>query len=160
MKSHDSLARMYLSENPEGDSLRWKNQIDEVCSEYYQDLLRCAELLSQWQRLKYINMKELNLRNAENLLLQAQVAETQAELAERMCAMKMYKETPTTVEAFRILSNSLDERILETREKLRSKRALRVTYEDVFTAGYDQVLNKYTELCNVIKKKEHLMEMM
>jgi len=159
-KSHESLGRSYLTENPGDDLLRWKDKIDEVCAEYQLDLIRWADLMYQWQQLKYIDMKEININNAGNLLLQEQVAETKAKITKKTCALKMFKETPTTVDAFKILNQSLDDRLLEAREKLRMKRALKVTYEDVFSTGYDQVLAKYTELCGIIKKKEHLMEML
>ena len=141
----------------ETDSLRWKGTIDEVCSKYYEINLRCLCLLGQWQRLKYADMKELNLENADDLLLQSKILEAKAKISYDTCALRMFQETPMTLNALKILSDFLTAKIADGRENLRKKKALKISYDDVGTPAYEQILNNYTELCAVIKKKDHLL---
>ncbi|XP_043285006.1 uncharacterized protein [Venturia canescens] len=157
-KSVDSAMKNSFLESNESDLMRWNDPTSEICTEYYRDLLTCADLLYQWRRLKYIETQELNMKNAENLLLQAQIAEAEAKISWKSCATRLFNETPKTIEAFTILSENLDSHIFKLRQDIQKKEMSKISYSDVASNEYDKLLKKYTEICKAIKKKEQLLE--
>lgn len=138
----------------------WKEKIGEVCNEYQRDVMKLAELLEDWKKLKYDDVEEINVKRAGTKLLQAQIAEIQARITKLSCTLKMLRETPTTISAFKTISHDLNEKIANVEGEIRKKKLLKRQYEDLQGTEYDEVLKRYLDLCATIKKEERLLEML
>ncbi|XP_015127384.1 uncharacterized protein LOC107048633 [Diachasma alloeum] len=160
MDTNKSCARLDLSRMNESLLSDWKEKIGEVCNEYQRDVVKLAELLEDWKKLKYDDVEEINTKKAETKLLQSQIAEIQARLTKISCTIKMFKETPTTITAFKTISHELDEKIAHVEGEIKRKKLLKKQYEDLQGTEYDEVLKRYLDLCATIKKEERLLEML
>lgn len=138
----------------------WRDKLEELCNEYQRDILKCDELLNEWQKYKFNDMEELNLKKADEKYLQAQIAEAQAKITKITCSIKMFKETPITIDAFKKLSHDLDDKINNIESEIKKKKALKKQYEELQNTEYDDVLKRYLDLCSTIKKEERLLEML
>ncbi|XP_014224923.1 uncharacterized protein LOC106651087 [Trichogramma pretiosum] len=156
-KNNESMLCQRFQQKGELENIHWKEKIEEVCYEYQRDLLYCLELLKQWEDIKSrVNKK--NTKDAENLLLQAEIAEKKAMITKLTCTIRMYLETPVTVDAFRILNNSLDDKLASVTQEIQTKNDLLKAYSALNGTEYDEILRKYLEICHVIKKKKKLLE--
>lgn len=138
----------------------WRDKLEDVINEYQRDILKCDELLNEWQKYKFNDMEELNLKKADEKYLQAQIAEAQAKITKITCSIKMFKETPMTIDAFKKLSNDLDDKINTIETEIKKKKELKKQYEELQNTEYDDVLKRYLDLCATIKKEERLLEML
>lgn len=138
----------------------WRDKLEDVCTEYQRDVLKCDELLSEWQKYKYNDMEELNLQKSNDKYLESQIAEAQAKITNITCTIKMFRETPTTIDAFKRISHDLDEKIINIENDIKKKKALKQEYEELKNTEYDDILKRYLDLCLTIKKEERLLEML
>ncbi|XP_003424916.1 uncharacterized protein LOC100679700 [Nasonia vitripennis] len=157
LKNNDSILRSRLQQKEELDNIHWKDKIDEVCMEHKRDLLHCRKMLNQWNELR-CKINEKITKDSENLLLQAEIAEMKVIISKLTCTIRMYKETPETVEAFRILNASLDEQIARVNEEIAEKIELKKAYDVLNNTEYDEILRKYLDMCHIVKKKRNLLE--
>lgn len=102
-------------------------------------------------------MSQANLEKAGHLLLQAQIAELQAKLTKLSCTIKMFKETSTTMDAFKMLNQAIEEKLKAVQDEIRKKEELKKLYDNLKNTEYDEVLENYLQLCNAIKKKKHIL---
>ncbi|XP_011309229.1 uncharacterized protein [Fopius arisanus] len=160
MDVNRSRCRLALCRIDESLLSDWKEKLGEVCNEYQRDVMKLAELLEDWKRLKYDDVEEINVKKAETKRLQSQLAELQARLSKISCTIKMFKETPRTIAAFKSISHDLDERIAGVEGEIKKKKLLKKQYEDLQGTEYDEVLKRYLDLCATIKKEERLLEML
>ena len=156
VKNNESILRSRFQQKSELENLHWKDKIDEVCLEYKRDLLHCLKLLREWNELRN-KINEKNTKDAERLLLLAEIAETKAIITKLSCTIRMYKETPTTVDAFKILNEHLDEKIASVNEEIAEKTELKKAYDVLRSTEYGGILKKYLELCHIVKKKRILL---
>lgn len=156
LKNNESILRSHFQQKPDLENVHWKDKIDEVCMEYQRDLRLCKQMLDQWNDLK-LQMNQTNTKDAENVSLRAQIAELKAIITKLSCTIRMYKETPVTVNAFKILNSSLDERIVSINEEIAEKNELKKAYDALSSTEYDEILRKYSELCLAIRKKTKLL---
>ncbi|XP_034947208.1 uncharacterized protein [Chelonus insularis] len=157
MKKKESLAKEQLLKMNDLDILHWKNKIDEICKAYCQDINTCHNLLNEWQRLKYEDMKTLNQQKAQSILLQNQVTDLQTRIVKLQYSLQMFRETPETLEAFEILDRKLEEKLMDIQTEVKNKKLLSKQYHDLLGTEYDDILNKYLELRAIIKKDERLL---
>lgn len=141
-------------------AVRWKNKINDLVLQCESDLLRYISLMDKWNKLKYENVSQAYLEKTGYLLLQAQVAELQAKITKLSCTIRMFKETSTTVDAFKMLNRLVDEKLKIIVNEIRQKEDLKKLYDDLKNTEYDQVLLMYSQLCNAIKKKKHILDML
>lgn len=128
-----------------------------MCLEHKRDLVNCLKTLEQWCKLQH-DIQEKSLKIAESLLLQTEVAELKAKITKLSCTLRMYRETPMTIDAFKILNNSLDEKITNINYEIADKKALKKAYESLHGTEYDEILRKYLETCHIINKKKKLLD--
>ncbi|XP_014470823.1 PREDICTED: uncharacterized protein LOC106742419 isoform X2 [Dinoponera quadriceps] len=140
--------------------IEWKSRIEEVTVEYESALQKYINLMDKWNELKYEDMSKAYLEKSQHLLLQAQVAELQAKMTKLSCRIKMFNETPTTINAFRLLNQAVEEKLKAVTDEIRQKEDLKKLYENLKNTEYDEVLKNYTELCKAIKKKEQMLNML
>ncbi|XP_012272792.1 uncharacterized protein LOC105695626 [Orussus abietinus] len=141
----------------ERDILRCKTEVEEVCTGYKKDLLKGNTLLNRWKDMKHEAMGVVHLRSIEYLLLQAQVAELQAEVARLTCTLRLFNETPITLDAFKILSTDINEKIFDAQEEIKRKTNLKKLYNDVESPEYNEILKRYKDLNRaIIKRKQFL----
>ncbi|XP_058805270.1 kinesin-like protein KIF15 isoform X1 [Phymastichus coffea] len=157
LKSNESLLRSRFHQKGELEPMHWKDKIDEVCIEYKRDLLYCQKMISQWKNLKE-KVHERNFKKSENFLLRAEVAELKAIITKLSCTKRMFTETPATVDAFKILNTSLDEKIAYVSEEITEKIEQKKAYDTLSSTEYDEILRKYLEISHVIKKKKCLLD--
>lgn len=138
--------------------IQWKNKIKELILQCESDLSKYANLIEKWNKLKYEDMNQAYLEKAGHLLLQAQVAELQARITKLSCTIRMFKETPTTIDAFKTLNRLVEEKLEEVTDEIRQKEDLKRLYDSLKNTEYDQVLQTYIQFCNAIKKKKHILD--
>nr|XP_034185834.1 uncharacterized protein LOC117606912 [Osmia lignaria] len=136
----------------------WKNKVEELYVSYEVDILQYRTLMNKWNELKYKDTSQIYLEKAEYMLLQAQVAEVQARITKLSCIMKMYKETPTTVDAYKTLNAALDEKLFTIMNEIKEKENLKQQYENLQNTEYDEILKTYLHFCKAIKKKKQILE--
>ncbi|KOC70648.1 hypothetical protein WH47_03664 [Habropoda laboriosa] len=158
LRSTDCNMRKKLFESYEVQLLQWKDKIEELCAQYEADVMKCRSLMNNWNKLKYKDTSKLYLEKAEYILLQAQVAEVQAKITKLSCIMKMYKETPITIDAYRMLKTAIDEKLFSVMSEIEEKENLKKQYESLQNTEYDEVLKTYSDLCKVIKIKKQILE--
>ncbi|KAJ8680249.1 hypothetical protein QAD02_016036 [Eretmocerus hayati] len=156
LKKNESLLCTRFQQKGELEHVHWKDKIDEIGLEYQRDLTQSLKLLHQWGELKN-KLSQDNIKDAEILLLRAEVAETKAVITKLSCTLRMYQETPVTLEAFQILSSSLDDKISSVSEEILEKSELKKSYDALNNTEYDEILRKYLELCHVVEKKRTLL---
>lgn len=153
-------ANSHLQDNTDLEILKWKNKFENIYEEYKNCLSQCADMMNEWKKLKNTDINEVYNKKAQILLLQSQVVEVQAKMAKLSCLIKMYTETPTTVDSYRILSETLDDKLLELSNEIKRKETLKKLYLDLENTEYDNILKTYLHLCSAIKKKKQIMEML
>lgn len=139
---------------------QWRNKIEELTVEYENILLKYIDLMNKWNKLKYEDMSKAYLDKSEYLLLQAQVAELQAKITRLSCTIKMFKETPTTIDAFRMLNEVVEEKLKAVTDEIRQKKELKKLYDNLKNTEYDEVLKDYLQLCKAIKKKKQILNIL
>ncbi|KAI4486934.1 hypothetical protein M0802_012191 [Mischocyttarus mexicanus] len=149
-----------LSENTDLEILKWKDKFESLCAHYKDSLSQSADLISEWRKVKYEDVNEIYNKKAKILSLQSQVLEVQAKLAKLTCLTKMYTETPKTIDSYKILNNTLDDKMLELSNEIKRKTNLKKLYLDLQNTEYDNILKTYLHLCTAIKKKKQIMEML
>lgn len=157
LKSNESFLRSRFHQKSELEPMHWKDKIDEVCIEYKRDLVYCQKMLSQWNDYKQ-KIHEKNVKDAESFLLRAEIAELKTVITKLSCTVRMYKETPVTVDAFKILNSTLDEKIACVSEEITEKTEQIKAYDALKNTEYDNILRKYLEVCHVIKKKKVILD--
>ncbi|XP_046484451.1 MATH and LRR domain-containing protein PFE0570w [Neodiprion pinetum] len=158
-KKTDELNRhQKISEVFEMDQLQWKQKIEQECVVYEKDILEYKKIFSEWINLKYSDMNDVQLKNASSLLAKAQVLELQGKITKLNCSLKMFQETPMTLEAYQLLGSSLDSKISDVEDEIQKKEAIKKLYEDLGGTEYDQVARRYIELCKAIEKKKRMIE--
>ncbi|XP_046750583.1 uncharacterized protein LOC124413839 [Diprion similis] len=158
-KKTDELNRhKKISEVFEMDQLQWKQKIEQECDMYEKDILEYKKFFSEWINLKYSDMNDAQLKNASNLLAKAQVLEVQGKITKLNCILKMFHETPMTLEAYQLLGSSLDSEISDVEDQIQKKETIKKLYQDLSGTEYDQVARRYSELCKVIEKKKRMIE--
>lgn len=140
--------------------MEWKNKIEEATVEYESALQKYINLLDKWNNLKYEDMSKVYLEKSEYLLLQAQVAELQTKITKLSCRIKMFKETPTTIDAFRLLNQLVEEKLKAVTNEIHQKEDLKKFYENLKNTEYDEVLKSYIELSKAIKKKKQILNIL
>ncbi|XP_011068784.1 PREDICTED: uncharacterized protein LOC105154755 isoform X2 [Acromyrmex echinatior] len=141
-------------------AVQWKNKIEDLILQCENDLLKYIYLMDKWNKLKYEDMNQAYLEKTGYLLLQAQVAELQAKITKLSCTIRMFKETSTTVDAFKILHQLVEKKLKMVTDEIRQKEDLKKLYDNMKDTEYDQVLLIYSQLCNAIKKKKHILDML
>lgn len=139
-------------------AVRWKNKIEDLILQCENDLLKYMNLMDKWNKLKYEKMNQAYLEKTGYLLLQAQVAELQAKITKLSCTIRMFKETSTTVDAFKMLNRLVEDKLKIVTDEIRQKEDLKTLYDNLKNTEYDQVLSIYLQLCNAIKKKKHILD--
>ncbi|KAL0109288.1 hypothetical protein PUN28_014405 [Cardiocondyla obscurior] len=139
-------------------AVQWKNKIDDLILQYESDLLKYINLIEKWNKLKYEIMSRTYLEKTGYLLLQAQVAELQAKITKLSCTIRMFRETSTTIDAFKILNQSVEEKLKIVTNEIRQKEDLKKLYDNLKNTEYDQVLITYSQFCNAIKKKKYILD--
>ncbi|CAK9816905.1 hypothetical protein ANTPLA_LOCUS9162 [Anthophora plagiata] len=154
----DCNMRKKLFESYEVQLLQWKDKIEELCAQYEADIMKCNSLMNSWNELKYKDTSKFYSEKAKYILLQAQVAEVQAKITKLSCIMKMYKETPITIDAHRMLNTAIDEKLFSVMSEIEEKENLKKQYESLQNTEYDEVLKTYSDLCKAIKIKKQILE--
>ncbi|XP_054015244.1 uncharacterized protein LOC128896088 [Hylaeus anthracinus] len=160
MRSTESNVRTTLFDIHEVQMLEWKDKIEEMCSQYEVDIVKYRTLINKWKNLKYKDTNAIYLQKAEYILLQAQVAQVQAKITKLTCIMRMYKETPVTIDAYKILNAAIDEKLFVTMNEVKEKENLKKHYESLQNSEYDEVLKTYLYFCKAIKIKKQILENM
>lgn len=135
---------------------QWKDKIEELCTQYEIDIVKCKTLMNEWNELKYKNVSQIYLEKAEHVLLQAQVAEVQAKILKLSCLIKMYKETPITIDAYKALNIFVDKKIFTIMNEIKEKKNLKKQYEELENTEYDEILKTYLHFCKAIKKQKQI----
>ncbi|CAL1678568.1 unnamed protein product [Lasius platythorax] len=159
LKSNECNVHSQSLECYEIPAIQWKNKIEELILQCKSDSLKYTKLIDRWNKLKYKDMSQACLEKAGHLLLQAQVAELQAKLTNLSCTIRMFKETPTTIDAFKMLNQLVEEKLKAIRDEIRQKEDLKKLYDNLKNTEYDEILENYLQLCNAIKKKKHILEL-
>lgn len=136
---------------------QWRNKIEELAMEYESVLLKYTNLMNKWNKLKYEDMSHAYVEKSEYLLLQAQIAELQAKITKLSCMIKMFMETPTTVDAFKMLNKVVEEKLKTVTDEIRQKEDLKKLYNNLKNTEYDEVLKNYLQLCRAIDKKKKIL---
>ncbi|KAG7205365.1 hypothetical protein KM043_007365 [Ampulex compressa] len=160
LRNNERNAPSRLLESHSMRILQWKDKIDQLCTQYEVDILKSKDLIEKWSQLKYKDMTKIYLIKSEHLLLQAEVAEVQAKITKLSCIMRMFKETPTTIHAFKMLSEIVEEKLNALTNNIRNKEDLKKSYDNLKGTEYDNVLKNYLHFCKAIKKKKQILEMM
>ncbi|XP_012227052.1 uncharacterized protein [Linepithema humile] len=140
-------------------ALHWWRKIEEYIQQYESDLLKYASLIDKWNKLKYEDLNQAYLDKTTHLLLQVQVSELQAKITKLSCTIRMFKETPITKNAFKMINQLIEDKLNTVMDEIRQKEDLKKLYDNLKNTEYDQVLKNYTQLCNAIKKKKQLLDM-
>lgn len=158
LKSNECNVHSKFSEYYDIPAVEWKNKIEELILQCKSDSLKYIKLIDRWNKMKYEDMTQAYLEKAEHLLLQAQVAELQAKLTNLSCTIRMFKETPTTIDAFKMLNQLVEEKLKAIRDEIHQKEDLKKLYDNLKNTEYDKILENYLQLCNAIKKKKHILD--
>ncbi|KAK1132378.1 hypothetical protein K0M31_016486 [Melipona bicolor] len=153
-----NMMRKKILESDEVQIFQWKDKIEELCNQYEADIMKCKTLMNKWNILKYKDVSKIYLEKAEHILLQAQVAEVQAKITKLSCIIKMYKETPVTIDAYRILNTTLDKKLFATLDEIKEKKNLKKQYEELQNTEYSEILKTYLHFCKAIDKKKQILE--
>lgn len=154
-KMHNKFMEFY-----DMPTVRWKNKNEDLIVQCESDLIKYMNLIDKWNKLKYENVSQAYLEKTGFLLLQAQVAELQAKITKLSCTVKMFSETPSTVDAFKMLNRLVEGKLKIVMNEIRQKEDLKELYDNLKNTEYDQVLLTYSQLCNAIKKKRHILEIL
>lgn len=138
--------------------VQWESKIEEYIQQYKSDLLKYANLIDTWNKLKYEELSQAYLDKTGHLLLQVQVSELQAKITKLSCTIRMFKETPITKNAFTMLNVLVEDKLNTVMNEVRQKEDLKKLYDNLKNTEYDQVLKDYIQLCNAIKKKKHILD--
>lgn len=149
-----------LQENVDLELLEWKDKFENICAQYKNYLLYCADMTNEWMKIKNVDINEVYYEKAKSLLLQSQIAEVQAKIIRLTCLTKMYMETPTTIDAYKILSKTLDDKLFEINSEIKKKENLQKLYLDLQNTEYDNILKTYLHLSNAVKKKKQILQML
>lgn len=141
-------------------AVQWKNKIQDLILQCESDLLKYINLMDKWNKLKYEDINQVYLEKTGYLLLQAQVAKLQAKITKLSCTIRMFKETSTTINAFKMLNQLVEKKLKMVTDEIRQKEDLKKLYDNMKDTEYDQVLLIYSQLCNAIKKKKHILDML
>lgn len=160
LKNNECDMRNKFLEYYDVPAVQWKNKIEDLILQCESDLSKYINLMDKWNKLKYENMSQAYLEKAGYLLLQAQVAELQAKITKLSCTIRMFKETSTTVDAFKMLNRLIEDKLKVVRDEIRQKEDLKKLYDNLKNTEYDEVLSIYSQLCNAIKKKKHILDML
>lgn len=158
MKKNESKEYQQISEVFETDFLNWKNKILEECAKYEKDILEYKSLFNDWVNLKHGDMNDIQYKKAESLLVQVQVSEVQAKITKLSCILKMFQATPMTLNAYQIVNSNLDSEISKLNEEILKKEATLQLYEDLAGTEYDQISQRYQEICEAIEKAKYCTE--
>ncbi|GAB1864148.1 HAUS augmin-like complex subunit 4 [Camponotus japonicus] len=158
LKSNECNVHSKFPEYYDIPAVEWKNKIEELILQCKSDSLKYIKLIDRWNKMKYEDMNQAYLEKAEHLLLQAQVAELQAKLTNLSCTIRMFKETPTTIVAFKMLNQLVEEKLKAIQDEIRQKEDLKKLYDNLRNTEYDKILENYSQLCNAIKKKKHILD--
>lgn len=139
---------------------QWKNKIEELLLQCENDLSKYTNLINQWTKLKYEDMSQMQLEKIGYLHLQANVAELQAKITRLTCAVRMFQETPITLDAFKRLDQLVENKLRAVTDELKQTEDLKKLYDHLKNTEYDQVLKVYLQLCNAIRKKKRLFDML
>ncbi|XP_076282555.1 uncharacterized protein LOC143210018 [Lasioglossum baleicum] len=157
-RSNDNNTRKKLFQPYEVELYQWKDKIEELCEQYKADIARCKTLMDSWNNLKYIKLNRIYLEKAEYMLMQAEVAEVQAKITKLSCIMRMFKETPITVTAYKTLNSILDEKLSAKMNEINQKENLKRQYDSLQSVEYSSILKTYLELNKAIQKKKQILE--
>ncbi|XP_012541319.1 uncharacterized protein LOC105839509 [Monomorium pharaonis] len=141
-------------------AMQWKNKVEDLISQCESDLLKYINLMDKWNKLKYEDISQAYLEKAGYLLLQAQIAELQAKITKLSCTIRMFKETSTTINAFKKLNRIVEGKLKMVSDEIRQKEDLKKLYDNLKNTEYEEVLSIHLQLCNAIKKKRHILDML
>lgn len=116
-----------------------------------------CKFLTGWRHCKS-KLNKVQFKNTEQLLLQAQLTETQTNISKLSCKLRMFLESPESINAFKSLSMNLGTKIHQIDCEIQRKSNLKKEYEDLKSTEYDEILKKYTDMCNAVKKKKMLFD--
>lgn len=153
-KIRDSVISRTYSQNNELVLLNWSKKIDEIHLAYRNNLNSFFKLLTTWGELK-ITLSESRFKSTEVTLMQAQLAETQTIISKLSCHLRLFLESPASIKSFRILKSHLDVKLSQIDSDIQKKLALKKEYEDLQCTEYDDILKKYIDICNAVKKKSN-----
>ena len=156
-KNLDNMNSKTFCQSNELELLSWKKKIDEIYTRYEKNLMMICKLLTDW-RQSIGKLNEARFKNTEQILLQAQLTETQTSISKLTCNLRMFLETPASINAFKILNSNLDSKIYQIDCEIQRKSDLKKEYEDLKCTEYDEIFKKYTDICNAIKKKKMLFD--
>lgn len=159
LKNNECDTRNTFLECYDASVLQWMSKIEEYTQQYERDLLKYANLIEKWNKLKYEDLNQAYLDKTTHLLLQVQVLELQAKITKLSCTIRMFKETPITKDAFKMINQLVEDKLSAVTNEIRQKEDLKKLYDNLKNTEYDQVLKNYVQLCNAIKKKKHLLDM-
>jgi len=111
--------------------IQWKNKIEDLILQYENDLSTYINLMDKWNKLKYEDMSQAYLEKTGHLLLQAQVAELQAKITKLSCTIRMFKETSTTIDAFKMLNRLVEKKLKTVTDEIRQKEDLKKLYDNL-----------------------------
>ncbi|XP_033219558.1 uncharacterized protein LOC117174498 isoform X1 [Belonocnema kinseyi] len=137
--------------------LNWKKKINEIYIMYEKHLMMICKLLIGWPHVKG-KLNETQFKNTEDILLQVQFTETQTNISKLSCKLRMFLESPACINALKTLSMNLDTKIHEIDCEIQRKSNFKKEYEDLKSTEYDEILKKYTDMCNAVKKKKMLYD--
>lgn len=157
VRSNECNAHKKMFEPDDVQILQWKDKIQQLCIQYETDIMKFKTLMNKWDGMKYKDMNTIYFNKAEYILIQAQVAEVQAKITKLSCILRMFKETPVTVDAHKTLNTALDEKMFSVMNEIKEKQHLKSQYETLQNKEYDEVLKTYLDFCNSIKKKKQLL---
>lgn len=156
-KNRESVISKVYSQNNELVLLNWTKKIDEIHLTYKKNLHNFFELLTTWGECK-ITLSDSQFKSTEMTLIQAQLAETKTIISKLSCHLRLFLETPSTIKSFRILKSNLDVKLNEIDDEIQRKLALQKEYEDLKCTEYDDILKKYIDICNAIKKRSSFLD--
>lgn len=134
-------------------------KINSLFEKYEEMLMICHEKMKQWKILKE-RTSNLNFEKACNLNVQAKVTELKAKMTNLLCQIKMFKETPKTVDGFKQLSIILDEELDLAKKQIYETKMLKEQYEKLRGTDYDDILSNYRLVSNAVEKQLFMLEKM
>ncbi|XP_066587233.1 uncharacterized protein [Prorops nasuta] len=157
-KMNESSIQSKLFKPSELQILQWKDKIEDICKQHEANLIQLYDSLRSWREAKYLSVPHIYLNKAENIFLQAKIAEVQAKITVASCVKKMMTEAPLTINAFQILSDMVNKKLYSTIEEVTQRNALLQLYENLQNTKYDEILKAYLHICKAIRKKKRLLE--
>ncbi|XP_043480936.1 uncharacterized protein LOC122510386 [Leptopilina heterotoma] len=156
-KNRETVNSKVNSQNNELILLNWSKKIDEIHLTYKKSLHNFFELLTTWGECK-IALSESRFKSTESSLIQAQLVETQTIISKLSCHLRLFLETPSTIKSFRILKTTLDNKLNEIDDEIQRKLAKQKEYDDLKCTEYDDILKKYIDICNAVKKRSLILD--